>query len=130
MQLSVKLKLAPTEEQKEILLKTIETYNEACNFVSQVAFENKTASVVKIHHKCYYEIRKRFNLSSQMAVRVVGKVADAYKVARNKKLHLDKPHQFNKYGALVYDQRILSWKGLEKVSLLTLSGRQVILERR
>lgn len=126
MQLSIKIKLVPTEEQKKILLKTIETYNEACNFVSQIAFENKTASVVKIHHKCYYEIRNRFNLSSQMAVRVVGKVADAYKIARNKKLRLDKPYQFNKHGAIIYDQRILSWKGLEKVSLLTLSGRQVI----
>jgi len=26
----------------------------------------------------------------------------------------------------IYDQRILSWKGLEKVSILTLKGRQVI----
>jgi IS605 OrfB family transposase len=126
MQLSIKVKLIPTQEQRDVLLKTIKTYNDACNFVSQIAFENKTASVVKIHHKCYYEIRKRFNLSSQMAVRVVGKVADAYKVARNKKLQLKKPHKFAKYGAIVYDQRIFSWKGLEKVSILTLEGRQVI----
>lgn len=61
-----------------------------------------------------------------MAVRVVGKVADAYKIARNKKLNLKKPHKFAKHGAVVYDQRILSWKGLEKVSILTLKGRQVI----
>ena len=126
MQLSIKIKLIPNQEQKDILLKTIETYNEACNFVSQIAFENRTASVVKIHRICYYEIRKRFNLSSQMAVRVVGKVADAYKITRNKRLRLDKPHKFNKYGVVIYDQRILSWKGLEKVSILTLQGRQVI----
>ena len=61
-----------------------------------------------------------------MAVRVVGKVADAYKIARNKKLNLKQPHKFAKYGAVIYDQRILSWKGLEKVSILTLNGRQVI----
>lgn len=126
MKLSIKIKLIPTKEQKDILLETIETYNEACNFVSQIAFENKTASVVKIHHKCYYEIRSRFNLSSQMAVRVVGKTADAYKIARKKKLQLKSPHQFRKHGAVIYDQRILSWKGLEKVSLLTLQGRQVM----
>ena len=126
MKLSIKVKLAPNQEQKDVLLETIETYNEACDFVSQIAFENKTASVVKIHHICYYEIRKRFNLSSQMAVRVVGKVADAYKIARSKKLNLKHPHKFAKYGAVVYDQRILSWKGLEKVSILTLKGRQVI----
>ena len=126
MQLSIKIKLVPSQEQKDILLETIETYNEACDFVSQIAFENKTASVVKIHHICYYEIRKKFNLSSQMAVRVVGKVADAYKIARSKKLNLKQPHKFAKYGAVIYDQRILSWKGLEKVSILTLKGRQVI----
>jgi len=126
MQLSIKIKLVPNQEQKDILLKTIEAYNEACNFVSQIAFENKTASVVKIHRICYYEIRKRFNLSSQMAVRVVGKVADAYKIARSKKLNLKQPHQFNKWGAVIYDQRIFSWKGLEKVSILTLQGRQII----
>jgi len=126
MQLAIKIKLIPAREQRDILLQTIEAYNEACNFVSQIAFENKTASVVKIHHICYYDIRKRFNLSSQMAVRVVGKVADAYKIARNKKLRLEKSYQFNKYGAVIYDQRILSWKGLEKVSILTLQGRQII----
>jgi len=126
MQLSIKIKLIPSQEQKSILLKTLETYNKACDFVSQIAFENKTASVVKIHHLCYYEIREKFNLSSQMAVRVVGKVADAYKIARSKKLRLEKPHHFNKWGAVIYDQRILSWKGLEKVSILTLQGRQII----
>ena len=126
MQLSIKVKLIPNQEQRDILLKTIEIYNEACNFVSQVAFKNKTASVVKIHRICYYEIRKRFSLSSQMAVRVVGKVADAYKIARTKKLNLQKPYKFAKHGAVIYDQRILSWKGLEKVSLLTINGRQVV----
>ena len=126
MQLSIKIKLVPNKEQKDILLKTIGAYNEACNFVSKIAFENKTASVVKIHRICYYDIRKKFNLSSQMAVRVVGKVADAYKIARSKKLRLEKHHKFAKHGAVIYDQRILSWKGLEKVSILTLQGRQVI----
>jgi len=126
MQLSIKIKLVPSQEQRKTLLKTIEAYNEACNFVSQVAFENKTASVVKIHRICYYDIRKKFNLSSQMAVRVVGKVADTYKIARSKKLNFKQPHKFSKHGAVIYDQRILSWKGLEKVSVLTLKGRQVI----
>ncbi|MFH1565691.1 MAG: transposase [bacterium] len=126
MQLAIKVKLIPSKEQQNVLFETIEVFNEACNFVSQIAFENKTASVVKIHRICYYDIRKRFNLSSQMAVRVVGKVADAYKVARNRKLKLDNPHKFFNYGAVIYDQRILTWKGLEKVSILTLQGRQVI----
>jgi hypothetical protein len=35
MQFSIKVKLIPTQEQKDILLKMIKTYKEACNFFSQ-----------------------------------------------------------------------------------------------
>lgn len=55
-----------------------------------------------------------------MAIRAIAKVSEGYKVDK-KSLHDFKPHS-----AMVYDQRILSWKGLDKVSLLTLAGRQAI----
>jgi len=47
-------------------------------------------------------------------------VAEAYK--RDKKI---KP-TFRKDGAIVYDQRILSWKGIDRVSITTLKGREII----
>ena len=116
----IMVKLATTKEQYDALLETMERFNEACNYISQLAFENHTASQVKLHHLAYRYLREHYGLSAQMAVRVVGKVVEQYRREKSK-LHLFKPHS-----AMVYDERILSWKGLDRVSILTLSGRQLI----
>ncbi len=95
----------------------MEKSNEACNDIAKVAFKNKIANKWKLHHEVYYRIRKQYGLSAQMTVRAISKVVEAYKRDKNK-LCKFKPH-----GAIVYDQRILSWKGLEYASILTLEGR-------
>ena len=114
------VKLAPTPEQHVALLATMERFNEACNYVADVAFEQKSANKFALQKLVYQTLRERFGLSSQMAVRVVGKVTEAYKRDKTKRV------QFRKHGAIVYDQRILSWKGLDRVSILALSGRLLI----
>jgi IS605 OrfB family transposase len=95
----------------------MEKFNEACNFISVFAFKKKIFGKIGIHKELYYEIREKYNLSAQMAVRAVGKVAESYKVDR-KTLHKFDPH-----GAVVYDQRILSYKSADEISILTLDGR-------
>ena len=55
--------------------------------------------------------------AAQMTVRAIGKVVGAYK--RDKNILC----KFRPHGAMVYDERILSWKGLEYASILTLDGR-------
>jgi IS605 OrfB family transposase len=82
-----------------------------------------SANKVEVHKTAYYPIRERYGLSSQLAIRAISKTCEAYK--RDKSI---KP-VFRLDGAIVYDQRILSWKGLEKVSLITLQGRQIISTR-
>ncbi|MFN8490754.1 MAG: transposase [Caldilineaceae bacterium] len=68
-----------------------------------------------------YDLREQFGLSAQAAVRVIAKVAEAYK--------LDKKTQreFRLLGSIAYDDRILAWK-LDKsvVSIWTLDGRLAI----
>jgi len=114
------IKLAPSQEQHTFLLQTMERFNEACNYLSELAFSHYTAGQVKLQHLAYRYLREHYGLSAQMAVRAIGKVAEPYR--RNKsKLVAFKPHS-----AMVFDQRILSFKGLDKVSILTLKGRQVI----
>lgn len=120
MKLTLLLKLLPSEEQKQMLLKTMEQFNAACNYVSRVAYNYRTASQVKLHKLTYKDIREQFGLSAQMAVRVIGKVAEAYKRDKNKL------HHFKPYGAMVYDHRILTIKFPDHVSILTLDGRQVM----
>ncbi|MCQ1536040.1 IS200/IS605 family element transposase accessory protein TnpB [Methanosarcina sp. KYL-1] len=117
MLLTVKSKLTTNHEQHDSLLKTMEKFNEACNYISVFAFKKKTFGKVRIQKELYYEIREKFGLSAQMTVRAVGKVAESYKVDR-KTLHEFEPH-----GAIVYDQRILSYKSADEISILTLDGR-------
>lgn len=114
---TLKIKLAPDKEQFIKLLKTMKQFNLACNYISEVAFNTQTFSKIAIQKICYYDVRNNFKLSSQMAVRAIGKVAESYKTDK-KKLHV-----FNETGAMVYDERILSFDGLEFASILTLDGR-------
>lgn len=120
MKLTVKVKLLPTPEQEASLVKTIEVFNEACNYISQIAFEKKTFGQVGLHKLVYYNVREKFKLSAQLTVRAIGKVSESY---RSEKKTL---HRFKIHSALVYDQRILSFKGLDTVSILSLDGRYKI----
>jgi IS605 OrfB family transposase len=120
MKLSMKLKLITTETQKQALLDTMQCFNSACDYISDVAFENKAFGQIKLHKLTYYEIRKQFGLASQMAIRAIGKVVESYKVEKQHK------HTFNPHGAIVYDSRILKFKFPDKISISTIQGREVI----
>jgi len=98
----------------------MERFNEACNFISEFSFQNKTFGKILLQKHLYREIRERFLLSAQMTVRAVGKVSESYQIDRRCK------HKFDHRGAMVYDQRILSFKSLETCSILTLEGRETI----
>jgi len=117
MKQTLMVKLATTREQFEALRETMHCFNEACNFIADVAFREGSANKIRLQPLVYFEVRKKFNLSSQMAVRAIAKACEAFK--RDKKR---KP-KFRLDGGVVYDQRILSWKGLDSASLLTTHGR-------
>jgi IS605 OrfB family transposase len=114
------VKLDPSPEQHKMLWDTMKRFNEACNDIADTVFRLHSANKLEIHKTVYYPVRERFGLSAQLTIRAISKVCEAYK--RDKSI---KP-EFRLDGAIVYDQRILSWRGLEKVSLITLEGRQVI----
>lgn len=120
MLLTIKVKLYPNKEQHKALLNTMECFNKACDYISKTAWDNHIFSKIAIQKIVYYDVRDKFDLSSQMVVRAIGKVAESYKV--------DKSccHEFNKYGAIVYDQRVLTFKTSDKISILTLEGRECI----
>jgi IS605 OrfB family transposase len=117
------VKLDPSPEQHKMLCETMKRFNEACNHIAETVFTMHSANKVEIHKTVYYPVREHFGLSAQLTIRAISKVCEAYK--RDKSF---KP-EFRLDGAIVYDQRILSWKGLEKVSLTTLQGRQIIPTR-
>ena len=116
---TVKIRLYPSPEQSEQLLRTMERFNRACNFISKIAFENQTFGKIKLHRLCYYNIRDEFKLPAQMVVRAIGKVSESY----SDKTKRSNQHFFKPHGAIVYDDRILTVKSIDTVSILTLDGR-------
>lgn len=120
MKTTLKIKLRPSAEQAEALKATTIRFNDACTYASNIAFDQQCFSKYSLHTMVYREIRNKFNLSSQMAVRAISKVADTYKKDKSRKI------LFKSLGAVIYDQRIMTFKKLEHVSLWTLAGRQTI----
>ena len=118
--LTLKVKLQPTQEQRESLFRTMERFNAACNRISKAAFSSKIYNKVKLQHFLYYDIRKDYGLSAQLAIRAIAKVVESYKVERAVL------HEFDEHGAIVYDQRILSLIGLDKASFNNVDGRIII----
>jgi len=114
---TLKVKLDTSAENNRALLETMHQFNAACNYVGEKAFELHTANKIELQKIVYRDIREMFGISAQMAVRAISKSCEAYK--RDKSI---KP-KFDPNGAVIYDQRIMSWKGLDRVSLLTLDGR-------
>jgi putative transposase len=125
MKLTLQMQLLPDDTQCPVLLSTMERFNEAATFAAKVAFDAGVRSQPAIHARCYREIRDRFGLSSQMAVRAIGKVVEALASLRAKG-ERDTCPEFKPHGAVTYDQRILGFKGLDKVSLWTLAGRMIL----
>ena len=120
MKIVLQIKLLPDDTQHAALKDTMRVFNEACNYIAEVAFREQCTSKFALQKLVYDDVRKQFGLSSQLTIRAIAKVVEAYK--RDK----SKPCFFKPTGAVVYDQRILSFKGLEATSLLTLQGRLTI----
>ena len=95
---TLKIRLSPSKEQTEQLLRTMARFNAACNAISQIAFKNKTFGKTMLQRLCYYQIRNEFKLSSQMVIRAIGKVCESYS-NKNKR---DKLHTFKPHGATVF----------------------------
>jgi IS605 OrfB family transposase len=119
MKLTLQMQLLPAADQRPVLLATMERFNEAATFAAKLGFEHGVFSQPSIHKLAYREIRDRFGLSAQMAVRAIGKAVECFKRDRTK------CPAFKPRSAICYDNRILGFKGLDKVSLWTLAGRML-----
>jgi IS605 OrfB family transposase len=120
MKTTLQVKLLPSSEQHQALMDTMLAFNDACTWIAAYAFGERMFSKFALQKAIYYEVRARFNLSAQLAIRAIAKVVEAYK--RDKKVCIS----FQPHGAVVYDERILSFQGLELASLTTLSGRVLV----
>jgi putative transposase len=138
VKLVVQVKLLPSPAQAAALAVTLRACNEAAGYVSRVAFERNVKSRNELQKLCYHEIKDRFGLSAQPAVRVVKKVVDAYTALRanlregnlggaksKRRVNAEsKPIVFRETAAQPFDDRCLSWRyDAGTVSIWTTAGR-------
>jgi IS605 OrfB family transposase len=122
VKLTVQVQLQANPDQRRGLLATMHAANAACDRLSTRAWDASVFGQFAIHKLAYHACRKEFPaLSSQVVVRCISKVADAYKLDR------ERQRTFRPNGAISYDARILSWKiDASAVSIWTVDGRQSI----
>jgi putative transposase len=120
MKQTLAVKLAPSSEQRAALLATLERFNAACDWIAAVAFRERCANKVALQKLVYYAVRAQFELSAQLTIRAIAKAIEAYKSDK-----ATQPH-FRPHGAMPYDDRLMSWKGVDRVSLLALTGRVIV----
>ena len=120
MLLTTSIKLLTDSDQKQKLLRSMYQFNSACNWVSEVAFRDQIFSKVKLQKEIYYELREKFDLPAQYAIRIISRVCESYKI--DKKVQ----HKFDKTSSVEFDQRILNWKKLDRISILSIDGRLII----
>ncbi len=121
--LTLALKLGPSADQHAALLLTMVHFNQACNWIAEFALREPTANKIRLQRLISGAIRARSGLSAQRAIRAISRVCQAYQ--RDTSVH----PRFRPHGAVPSDQRIMPWEAPDHVSLLTLSGRQVIPSR-
>ena len=118
MKLTAKIKLKPNEEQRQYLHETLQRANAACNYISNIAWEQRTFNKFRLHQLCYYAVREQFGLTAQIVVRALGKVADSYKLDKKRK------RTFQPHGAFPFDERILKYyPNTQEVSIWSVASR-------
>lgn len=138
MKRTLRVKLVPGPVAGAALLATLYECNEAANLVSVHARAAGRYRQYDLHRDMYRKIRGETRLSAQLVVRILSKVADAYKTrnallragkygkagsSRRAKIEA-KPAKFRPTSAQPFDHQCLSWDHTARtVSIRTAAGR-------
>ena len=115
---TVVCKLAPTPEQIQDIDATLKAFASACDFAADTARRIGSTNKVKVQAEGYREIRKRFGLSANLAIRAIARACAALKVP-------EKMHSAFAPTSIDYDARIFSFREWDwTFSLTLLSGRE------
>jgi putative transposase len=70
--------MLPTDSEAAALGATLSVCNSAASWLAAAMHEQRVHRKYDVHKRFYTELKERFGLSAQPAIRVIGKVADAY----------------------------------------------------
>jgi IS605 OrfB family transposase len=99
---TVVCKLAPTPAQQRDIDATLKAFAAGCEFAADTARSIGSTNKVKVQAAGYREIRKRFGLSANLAIRAIARACNALKVPA-------KMHSTFEPTSIDYDQRIFSF---------------------
>jgi putative transposase len=120
--LTVNCKLSPTDCQAEEIEDTLKAFAEACNWINQTVHP-KIKNHVRMHGVVYHDVRAKFGLSANLAVRAISRVAGNRRTALQMGSNVK---EFNPT-SIDYDTRIFAFREKdESVGLTLLRSRQNI----
>lgn len=120
--LTISCKFQPTPEQVAKIEATLKAFADACSYINQVV-DSKMTNNVRIQTLVYDDIRLKFNLSANLAVRAINRVAGNRKTAKQQG---EEVKAFQPTSA-DYDARIFAYREKEQsVSLTLVGGRERI----
>src|SRR5215813_2202059 len=117
VKLILQTQLLPDRDQATKLSATMRAFHAAAAWLAGEAFRLQTAHQVELQQLSDRRLREDFGLSAPLAIRCIAQVCEAY--GRDKS---NRP-RFKQSASIPYDQRLMSFKGGDRVSLLTLEGR-------
>ena len=127
---TVSVKLQPSQEERQVLLETVEAYTEAYNTCCSYGYENKINNRIKLHHALYHSMRPK--LPSQLAISVLGKATAALKPALKRRAisalkktskRISKAPSSKRQSILLDQNSYTIWLNRNEVSILTCKGR-------
>jgi IS605 OrfB family transposase len=118
--LTLVCKLHPTQSQVAKIEVTLKAFADGCNYANQVVKPNVTNKVA-IQAQTYEQLREKFGLAANLAVRVCARVAANRKTAKAK----GKPVRAFQPTSADYDARIFAFREKDwTVSLTLIGGRE------
>jgi putative transposase len=139
----VKVRMLPEDAHAVVLAATLAMCNEAASWLSEAMHAGRVHGKHDAQKRFYSELKRRFGLSAQPAIRVIGKVSAAYAAQRanvgagnygppgsDRRRKVEKsPIVFRPLAAQPFDARCLSWQFPDElgraatVSIWTVAGR-------
>ncbi len=121
--LTAKLKILPTPSEDELLMDTMRTYSEACNYVSDYVFSTHDTNLRSLNRELYHAIRQKYSLPSQMAQSVLCTVVGRYKAILTSEKQWIRPQFRTPQLDLVWNRDYSLVSGRTLFSVNTLKGR-------
>ncbi|MFH1332076.1 MAG: transposase [archaeon] len=103
----------------KLLLETMKQYSKVVSYIADKGFETNTYNRYELHHLCYYETRKKFNLPSQFVINANRVASQTLKSVKTNKG--SKPI-FKECLPLAFDKRTFTFSS-DRVRLTTIKGR-------